>query len=204
MRKEVAQTKKYYNTHADVWGSRHNDPFFHEKLLTEWLTHVPEKGTILDIGCAHGNHVPFFLGIGRTRKYTGIDISKKLLRTAQRRYPQSTFLEGDISDKHTLPKKKYDACIAIAVLMHVPFSEWDTAFGNLEQLTKPGGYVCITLPVGRTNSVPQDTDTRHFTLLSESEQVTYLKSRKWKIVKKVVVSGSKVEDVWRGYIVQLP
>lgn len=204
MSKEIRATRQYYNTHGALWMSTHNDAFWHEPQLTALMKHLKRGASLLDIGCAHGIHVPFFLGIGRGIRYEEMDISNTLIRVARRHYPQLSFHSGNIAEKKTLPQKKYAAFIASAVFMHIPFKHWDTAFTNLESLIKPKGVGFITLPVDRTNSMDTKTDTRHFTYLSEKDQVTYLKNRGWNILKHGYAHGTKKNDVWRWYLVELP
>lgn len=201
---EVEQTKRYYDKHFYQWSSQKTNSFHHEKPFTKLVSLWPEKGTIIDIGCAHGIHVPLFLGIGRKLKYYGIDISASFLKLAKRRYPQLTFEEGNIADSTTLPKKKFDGFIAAAILMHVPFSHWDEMFKNIEHLLKSGSFGYVALPVAHPSKVRQPEDDRHFTILTEAEQRAYLKSRKWKIKSAGTIDGTTSESVWRWYIVQLP
>lgn len=200
----VEATKKYYDKEFLKWTNTKTNSFYHEKQFTKIVSLWPEKGTIIDIGCAYGIHVPLFLGIGRHLKYLGIDISKSFLKIATRRYPQLTFQEGNIAASATLPQEKFDGFLAVAVLMHIPFENWDEMFQNIETLNKPGAYGYIALPVTHTKGVAPTDDTRHFTILSEDEQRAYIKSRGWKIKHAGIMDGFTVESVWRWYIVQLP
>lgn len=203
MNKKVLETKKFYNSNAQTWGERHLNSFYHEKQFKYLLNLLPKNASVLDIGCANGVHVPMFLGIGRSTKYTGIDISSSFLKVAKSRYPQLTFVEGDISDILTLPKKKFDGFFAAAVLMHVPYELWETMFENIKKITKPGGIGYIVLPTQRPNPA-NVKDQRHFTLLDEKQQSDYLKEIGLKIHKKGTMDGSTKTGIWRWYIVQLP
>ena len=88
--------------------------------------------------------------------------------------------------------------------MHIPFTLWDSMFSNIEHITKPGSFGYITLPVAHPNAIKNESDVRHFTILSEAEQIEYIKSRGWKIKNKGTLNGTSTADVWRYYIVQLP
>lgn len=202
--KEIEITKKYYDKNGQHWVDNKTNSFVHEKPFTKLTGLWPEKGTIIDIGCAGGIHVPLFLGIGHSLKYYGIDISKLFLKIASRRYPKLIFNFGNIADADTLPKKKFDGFFSSAILMHVPFSAWDTMFTNIENLTKKGGYGYVTLPIAHPNLVKNESDVRHFTILNEQEQVSYMKNRGWKIINKGSLDGTTSTAVWRYYIVQLP
>ncbi len=202
--REVEETKKYYNAQFQSWTNKKTHSFHHEKPFSTLVSLWPEKGHIIDIGCAHGICVPMFLGIGRKLKYTGLDNSISFLRIARRRYPQLPFMLGDISNRDTLPKTKFDGFWAAAVLMHVPFSNWDTMFSNIETLCKSGSYGYVALPVAHPSKIRSEHDTRHFTILNEEEQKKYFKSRGWKIKRNGILDGFSTESVWRWYIVQIP
>jgi len=201
---EIAKTKAYYNTNALHWASRKTDSFYHEQQFVKFANKLPKGAKVIDIGCAWGIHVPLFLGIGRFLRYEGIDISKSFLKLATRRYPQLSFSIANIADAATLPKKRYDGFISVAILMHVPFTLWDTAFSNIEKITKPGAIGYVTLPTEHPSGPKKDSDARHFTLLSSDEQRAYFKKRKWKIIHSGTCDGYTVENIWRWYIVKLP
>lgn len=201
---EIKNTKAYYNKNANLWTSHKTNSFHHEVPFLKLLSLWPLKGSIIDIGCAHGIHVPLFLGIGRQLKYFGIDISRSFLKTAKRRYPHLMFAEANISDRATLPKNRFNGFMAAAVLMHIPFSEWPVMFINIERLLIPKSYGYVSLPVTHPNATFIPEDNRHFTLLSEVEQRAYFKSRNWKIIKAGSLDGFTSKQVWRWYIVQIP
>ncbi len=201
---EIEETKKYYNREFQIWTDKKTHSFHHEKSFTKLVNLWPEKGRIIDIGCAHGICVPMFLGIGRSLTYLGIDNSTAFLKIARRRYPQLQFEFGDISDKESLPNKKFDGFWAAAVLMHIPFSNWDHMFSNIERLCKSSSYGYVALPVAHPSKNQNPNDTRHFTILTEEEQRKYLKNRGWKIRHAGILDGFTTESVWRWYIVQLP
>lgn len=200
---EVAKTKAYYEKYADIWSSQKTNSFHHETQFKKFIHRLPEKASVLDIGCASGIHVPLFLGIGRHLRYTGVDIARSFIKIASRRYPQLTFLEGDITKKETLPKKKYDGFFAGAVLMHVPLTYWDTMFENIVRITKPKAIGYLSLPTERPSEATK-VDNRFFTLMTEAEQVAYIKSMGWKILHKGTLNGSSKNGIWKWYIVQLP
>jgi trans-aconitate methyltransferase len=202
--KEIEITKKYYNAKGQLWVDNKTNSFVHEKPFEKLVSLWPEKGHIIDIGCAGAIHAPLFLGIGRKLKYHGVDISKFFLKVATRRYPQLNFSFGNIADITTLPKMKFDGFFASAVLMHIPFTHWDTLFETIEKISKPGSFGYVTLPVAHPSASKSADDVRHFTILSETEQIAYIKSRGWKIKSKGWNDGTTTANVWRWYIVQLP
>lgn len=204
MNKEITATKKYYDKNAAVWTDRKSNSFHHEFQFKKFITYLSKNASILDIGCAGGIHVPLFLGLGRALHYTGLDISSSFLSIARRRYPQLSFLKGNILEKKSLPKRNFDGFFAGAVLMHVPFNEWDNLFSNIENICRPCAVGYITLPIEHPSGEQKHLDSRHFTILNARDQKQYLKKRNWKIVESGTLNGSSKESIWKWYIVKLP
>jgi len=96
------------------------------------------------VGCGNGR---LLMGLPKNIRYTGLDISKQLLKEAQKAHPKNKFIETDITKQttwDTLPLFDYIFCIA--VLHHLP-TEKDHLF-VLEQIKKhlkPNGKILITV-----------------------------------------------------------
>ncbi|MFC1963390.1 class I SAM-dependent methyltransferase [Chloroflexota bacterium] len=69
--------------------------------------------SILDIGCSFGDFYEFLKLRGLNVKYTGYDISSKLLEVAKKRYPEATFEVSDILEQST--KKIFDYVVSSGV-----------------------------------------------------------------------------------------
>jgi len=111
--------------------------------LKQYLNKVKQNSSILDVGCGNGR---LLLGLPKKIKYLGMDISKELLKEAEKANPNQKFLETDITKeqiwKH-LPQFDYIFCIA--VLHHLP-TEKDQLFvlKQIQKHLKPKGKVLIT------------------------------------------------------------
>ncbi len=167
------------------------------------MRYLPAGASVLDIGAASGIHVPLFLGMGRMLKYFGIDISRNFLKIAKRRYPQMRFAYGDILDAETLPKKKFDAFWAAAVLQHIPLAQWPEALSNIERHMTRGAIGYLTVPEERP-SPASEKDRRYFELFDDKKFRAVLVPRKWRILKAGARKGKTGGVVWRWYIVKLP
>lgn len=112
--------------------------------IKPFLTKVKSGSSVLDVGCGNGR---LLMGLPKNIRYTGLDISKQLLKEAQKAHPKNKFIETDITKQttwDTLPLFDYIFCIA--VLHHLP-TEKDHLF-VLEQIKKhlkPNGKILITV-----------------------------------------------------------
>ena len=192
------QNKKYYDDNAENWTKEKTNSFFHEKRFPLFRSMLEKGNNVIDIGCAWGIHVPLFMGMGSDLHYTGLDFSKKMISIAKRRFPNQTFVNGDITAKATLPHKKYDAFWMGAILMHIPPQDWSTVFLNLNTLTKSGAIGYISFPF-----LPGDAqqDARHFTFLSKKEFKDEVIKHGWKVVRSGKINGS-ARHFWNWFIIK--
>ncbi|HRX17291.1 class I SAM-dependent methyltransferase [Patescibacteria group bacterium] len=195
-------TRDYYNAYGEEWGKIRYNSFFHEENFRKFIGYLKKGDSILDIGCANGISVPLFLGIGHSLQYEGLDISETLLTIARNRYPNQSFLLGDIADASSLLEKTYDGFWAPAVLMHVPRELHNDLFHNLASIMKSGAYGYVTLPEAKKKE-KEDHDTRTFEFFSIEEARDMFTSRGWKVLESGPLEGSP-RNVWNWFIVSLP
>ena len=111
--------------------------------LKPYLKNVKSGSSVLDVGCGNGR---LLLGLPEKTKYTGLDISKELLKEAERAHPEHKFYETDIT-KESLWKHlpQYDYIFCVAVFHHLPTKK-DQLFvlNQIKRHLKPRGKILIT------------------------------------------------------------
>ncbi len=153
-----AATGQYYDTHAEQLAARYRgaDVTALHVLLRRWL---PAAGSVLEIGCDIGRESAFMSALGLDVLAT--DASEPMLAQA-RLAPGNervTFQPAafPLQPGHPLLRARFDAVVAVAVLMHVPDHElFDLAF-QIRSLLNPGGRFICSFCSGRT---PTEDDTR--------------------------------------------
>lgn len=98
-----------------------NEDYLEFLIKYVWKINTPIK--IIDFGCGYG-----YLGmkllplLPKGSTYTGIDIGKELLQTAEKAFQNSlfevNFIETDLLDY--VPSPEYDLAICQSVLRHIP------------------------------------------------------------------------------------
>lgn len=98
---------------------------------------------IADIGCETGFMVHALAP--KTAKVVGIDIDEAMLELAREaaHHPNVEFKTSDLYQLD-LPDAHFDKVICSEVLEHIP--EVERAISELIRITKPGGYIYISLP----------------------------------------------------------
>lgn len=120
------------------------------ELITESAKRVvPDATTLLDIGCGAGNYTLKMLQKLPGLNCTLVDLSRPMLDKALERVSAETngtvtALQGDIRTLE-LPENHFDIILAGAVLHHLrDDADWETTFGKLYKLLKPGGCLMIS------------------------------------------------------------
>lgn len=111
--------------------------------LVPFLDKVKPGLSVLDVGCGNGR---LLLGLPENVNYTGLDISRELLKEAESAHPNHKFIETDITKEQiwkNLPR--YDYIFCIAVIHHLPTKK-DQLFvlDQIKKHLKPKGKVLIT------------------------------------------------------------
>ena len=109
--------------------------------LPELLSYLPEKGTILDVGCAIGSTD---YTIGRIRPaldITGIDINEAAVEQANRRNSAANvrYLAKPMQEM----EGQYDCITLIDLLHHASDEDATQLLADCPRLLAPGGYVFI-------------------------------------------------------------
>jgi tRNA (uracil-5-)-methyltransferase TRM9 len=125
------------------YGFRHRSIFSHEleELAGRW-----RKGTLLNIGCAHG---PDFIPFIDKFELHGLDFSGEMIKLALRYSRKFKFSVNLITaDARYLPydDNSFDWVIAVATYHHLREKEERTlALKELKRILKPGGEAFITV-----------------------------------------------------------
>jgi cyclopropane fatty-acyl-phospholipid synthase-like methyltransferase len=112
------------------WQSRESQQNNYDLLLQ--ISAIGPTDTILDVGCGLGDFHLNLKKLGLT-KYTGIDVSPKMIYTANRRFPNTHFQVADVSDV----EGKWDWVFASGTFNHVG-QDLDAAIRKLFSLARNG------------------------------------------------------------------
>lgn len=76
-----------------------------QALYFEVLTvvEIPPTATVLDVGCGHGDLYAYLLANGFEGCYVGLDLIPHFIEQARQRFPQASFVLGDIASAELDP-----------------------------------------------------------------------------------------------------
>ena len=95
MHPSAAQITGLYERHAHGWDRDRGKSLFERSWLDKFLGVARCCNSILDIGCGSGEPIArYFVESGRT--VTGVDAAPSLVRLCQDRFPEHTWIAGDM------------------------------------------------------------------------------------------------------------
>jgi 2-polyprenyl-3-methyl-5-hydroxy-6-metoxy-1,4-benzoquinol methylase len=108
------------------------------------IDQVPNRATVLDYGCGYGYVLGQALARNREWDYTGIDFSEKFIKKLTEKYPNSSFLAGDLS---LVPDNSFEVVLLLEVLEHIPSSQTLDFLTAVRSRLKPGGKLILSVPL---------------------------------------------------------
>ncbi len=155
------KTLSFYNANAEQYAAETIDLDI-SKNRDLFLTHIPNAGHILDLGCGSGRDSRFF--IENDYFVTATDGSKELATVASDLIGQTvkvqTFQELNYINE-------FDGIWACASLLHCPKSEMVEIISKINQALKVNGVVYMSFKYGQDERV--DERGRFFNDYTESE-----------------------------------
>ena len=126
------------------WQQRLCNRYANLKKHFEDVLNVRGKD-ILDIGCSTGTCASSVLDMHMNR-YVGIDIEKRYVDHATKRYPQGAFLLMDARAME-FPDNRFDIIMFVGALHHMPNDVIEDCFGQIRRVLRPEGVVLCAEPL---------------------------------------------------------
>ncbi|OIQ81711.1 methyltransferase domain protein [mine drainage metagenome] len=136
--------------------------------LDAFASHIPDQGTILEIGSAAGRDARYFASKGFRVLCTDV-IPEALLRLSIEGFETSEF------DFRSRPRPEwansFDGFFANAVLLHAPQEIFENALKNMALVLKRGGVAAFSLKAGEGEEISLEKleAPRYFRYHSEPE-----------------------------------
>ena len=113
------------------------------RLYRHFLTHLPQDGSILDLGCGSGRDSKFFADLGY--RVTAVDGSEELCRRAERLigFPVRCLLFEELDYVN-----KFDGIWACASLLHVEKEKMPHILDLVARALKVGGTLYLSYKYG--------------------------------------------------------
>jgi SAM-dependent methyltransferase len=116
MNANAAKVVELYERHAKTWDEERGRYLFEKPWLDRFLTLLPKKGSILDIGCGSGEPIARSF-IEQGYEVTGADSSPSLIDLCLRRFPMQRWIIADM--RELCLNVRFDGIIAWDSFFHL-------------------------------------------------------------------------------------
>lgn len=137
-----------YNSHVDWYEKKRNPHLMEKKYLDLLIDHIPQKGSILDIGCGIGTPIAQYF-FSKNFLVTGIDGAENMIARAQIINPKIRWMVADMRSLSL--NEQFDALIAWDSFFHLTQNEQRAMFAIFKNHLNPNGVLLFTS--GPTESV---------------------------------------------------
>jgi len=138
-------TKEYYNKVALEWLHRRKDDESVIPMFKSLFSYLPKNPRVLDLCCGVGYDSDRLNKMGAS--VVGLDFSQESILIARKEYADNEFLIGNMLDDYS-HLGKFDACILLAGLVHLPKESLKKSFYQLHKVMKESAYVLIVVKDG--------------------------------------------------------
>ncbi|HEY9196250.1 MAG TPA: class I SAM-dependent methyltransferase [Mucilaginibacter sp.] len=132
----------------DAWAAYHDSQpgnlmlELNDKLFAVLVQGISFKGkTVADIGCGTGRQWPLILA-GQPDGLTGFDVSGRMLKKLQEKYPQADARLINDNLFSGIPDASFDIIVSTLTVAHIEYIE--EAMQSWTRLLTPGGHIIIT------------------------------------------------------------
>jgi SAM-dependent methyltransferase len=145
-RLETGQVIEVYDTLAKIYADQYESGNPDRPFLDEFLSHVPKRARLLDVGCGTGSGTKRFSDHGM--RVEGIDISRSMIEVASRNYPHIRFTCNDIRNSN-YPAGYLDAIWAGYSLFHMGRKDFQAVLKKVRTALRAEGIFGLIMQEGK-------------------------------------------------------
>jgi SAM-dependent methyltransferase len=142
----IEQVSETYDAIASIYSDKYEAGDPDKVFLDEFLSHVEKGARVLDLGSGTGSGAKYFFDHGM--RIEGIDVSGRMVKEAQRHYPEIPFRKADIRNLGH-PRKKFDAIWAGYSLFHMGREDFRATLKKIRAAIRDGGIFGLTMQEGK-------------------------------------------------------
>ena len=138
---EPSEIGTKYDKIAQWWHDQHEQSSYGVSQLERAIKFCTSGKNALDVGCGSGGRL---IRVLQTHGFsiTGLDVSKEMLKLANKHHPEHKFIHQDICTWET--QETFDFILAWDSIFHLPLKEQKPVLTKLCELLKKGGVLIYT------------------------------------------------------------
>ncbi|MCH4887115.1 class I SAM-dependent methyltransferase [Acidaminobacter sp. JC074] len=169
-------------------------------MFKRLLTYLPRSPRILDLCCGVGSDSDRLNQLGAS--VVGLDFSEESIKIARKNYPKNDFNVGNMLEDYS-HLGRFDGCILLAGLVHIPNNRLEMAFKQLYKVLKKDAYVLIIVNdgIGKSERMSlQTVDGEDFDREFYDHTLDELLTASKKQFEFVYEHVENSESLWKNYI----
>jgi SAM-dependent methyltransferase len=120
-----------------------SDNPIHQRLLKAYVIATGYvKGNLLEVGCGEGRGIDWLLP--KISHYSAIDKIAPVVEQLQKRYPQASFVSGNIPPLADFADNTFDSVVSFQVIEHIQNDRF--FLKEIHRVLKPGGIALLSTP----------------------------------------------------------
>lgn len=139
-----------YDIIAQDYNKAFGNDMSDKKYIDKFLKKVSPGGKILDVGCGVGNLTKYIKD--NNFDVMGIDLSKKMLNIAIKRFPDIKFKLMDMTNIKLIDNS-FDALFIAYSLFHLPPNKIEETMEGFIKLLKRKGIIMLILQEGKGDAI---------------------------------------------------
>ena len=136
------KTRDTYERHAGRFDAERSRALFERPWLDRFVSLLPERATVLDVGCGAGEPVArYFVDSGL--RVTGIDVSREMVALSAQRLPSARWLIADMRELNL--DETFDGVVSWHAFFHLTPAEQRTTLPLFARHLTDGGALLLTV-----------------------------------------------------------
>ena len=157
--------------------------------IDQFLSYLPTRPQILDLGCAGGRDCQIFYEKGC--RIIGLDFANNFIKLAKNNYPKIKFIHANFLNI-PLKNESIDGVWAHASLVHLQEdNEINTVLKEIYRVLRIKGFLFLSL-----KKKFQEKNTKVYRYYSAKEIKKFLKNNNFKLIKTGVKNSSRQGIKW--------
>jgi ubiquinone/menaquinone biosynthesis C-methylase UbiE len=149
-----ALTIETYNKIAEIYTNKYFEDLVDIPYIDRFLTLIPNNSKILDVGCGPGNFSAYIRNKGFDIQ--GIDLSKEMLKVANKKVPKVKFELMDMRDLK-FSSNSFEGLLVAYSLIHIPSNEILNTLKGFNKILKNDGKILIIAQAGEPDRIVDET-----------------------------------------------
>jgi ubiquinone/menaquinone biosynthesis C-methylase UbiE len=137
-----------YDYCAEAYEQWFMDISPYKARVDEFCSYLPSsRSKIVDLGCGPGNYCKYLYDIKGFHNILGIDLSKEMVKRAQKNVPSCTFQVSDIRKLSFAPDSIHGIFSSFSI-PYLSYHETDKLIGDIAKMLKSSGILYISCMEG--------------------------------------------------------